>query len=96
LPFFANFLNVRSALGPFRIRKNVPQNNATDAFTKTLSHEFRNKIEKPRAMSVMLLVKSFRSAFDSLKVIGSVERIFIWWTSIDLVRKKLSYPNFKL
>ena len=50
---FARFLNVFNACGPFRIRKNATQNNPTEAFER-LSHEFRNKIERPRAMSVTL------------------------------------------
>ena len=42
------------ASGPFRIRKNAPQNKPTDVLTKRLSHEFRNKIESPRATSPRL------------------------------------------
>jgi hypothetical protein len=64
--FFARFLNVLRAAGPFRIRKKLPQNNPTDVLTKRLSHEFRNKIERPRAIKVRLFVKSRRSA-DELR-----------------------------
>jgi hypothetical protein len=54
------FLSVFTACGPFRISRNVPQNNPTDSFTKELSHEFRNKIERPRAMRVIALTSNER------------------------------------
>jgi hypothetical protein len=60
--FFARFPKRLKAAGPFRIRKKLPQKNPTDVLTITLSHEFRNKIERPRAIKVRLFVSSRRSA----------------------------------
>jgi hypothetical protein len=39
----------------------VPQNNPTIILTKEESHEFINKTERPRAISVMPLIKVRRS-----------------------------------
>ena len=44
--------------GPFKIKKNVPQNNPTVVLTKRLSDEFRNKIERPKAVKIRALIKS--------------------------------------
>jgi hypothetical protein len=76
--FFARLLNALTAAGPFRIKKKLPQNNPTDALTKRLSHEFRNKIERPRAMRVSPFVRSRRSAdeFEDTSVLpGIVTRL---------------------
>jgi hypothetical protein len=72
-----SLLNVLTTAGPCRIKKNAPQNNPTEAFTKRLSHEFRNKIETPRAMSVMLSVKSFLGACDSALEPALAKVVFI-------------------
>jgi len=47
------------------IKKNVPQNNPTVVLTKRLSHEFRNKIERPSAIRVKELTRSLRSAVET-------------------------------
>jgi hypothetical protein len=73
---FARFLSVFTACGPFRIRKNAPQNNPTEAFTKRLSHEFRNKIERPRAMRVTAFMTVLWS--DDDEIMGR-----FGWTSIE-------------
>jgi hypothetical protein len=79
--FFARLLNALTAAGPFRIKKKLLQNNPTDALTKRLSHEFRNKIERPRAINVMPLITTLRSPCDAesglleIKFIGLSSRI---------------------
>src|SRR5205807_8916900 len=66
--FFATARNAFTTLGPFMIRRNVPQNNPTVVLTTRLSHEFRNNIDNPRANKVSPLTIRFRSGddFDSL------------------------------
>jgi len=68
--------------GPFRIKKKLPQNNPTDALTKRLSHEFRNKIERPRAINVIALMRTERLPFEA----GWVETKFIGYPpkSVDV------------
>src|SRR5436190_22409736 len=54
--------------------KKPPQNNPIDALTKRLSHEFRNKIERPRAMRISPFVRSRRSAdeFEDTDVLAGI------------------------
>jgi hypothetical protein len=69
--FFFGLLKVFKASGPFRIRKNVPQNKPIDALTKRLSHEFRNKIERPSAMRVRPFIRRRRSDRSVMNVLLS-------------------------
>jgi hypothetical protein len=62
--FLKRLLKVFTASGPFRIRKNVPQNKPTDALTKRVSHEFRNKIERPSAIKVTAFTRILDSEED--------------------------------
>ena len=80
--FFARLLNALTAAGPFRIKEKLPQNNPTDALTKRLSHEFRNKIERPRAINVIALMRTERLPFEA----GWVETKFIGYPpkSVDV------------
>jgi hypothetical protein len=80
--FFARFPKRLITAGPFRIKKKLPQNNPTDALTKRVSQEFRNKIERPRAIRVIALMRTERLPFEA----GWVETKFIGYPpkSVDV------------